>query len=58
MPLLVNGKTIQLSDVADVYRGFSEPTQPRMRFMGKMALALRCRCVKVATSWLWVKFRN
>ena len=34
MPLLVNGKTIQLGDVAEVYRGFSDPAQPRMRFMG------------------------
>ena len=35
MPLLVNGKTIQLGDVAEVYRGFSDPAQPRMRFMGE-----------------------
>ncbi|EHU2107714.1 efflux RND transporter permease subunit [Acinetobacter baumannii] len=34
MPLLVGDKTIQLGDVADVYRGFSQPAQPRMRFMG------------------------
>ena len=40
MPLLVNGKTIQLSDVADVYRGFSEPAQPRMRFMGKNGIGI------------------
>ncbi|HAV4986147.1 TPA: efflux RND transporter permease subunit [Acinetobacter baumannii] len=33
MPLLVGDKTIQLGDVADVYRGFSQPAQPRMRFM-------------------------
>ena len=31
MPLLVGDKTIQLGDVADVYRGFSQPAQPRMR---------------------------
>ncbi|WP_121973554.1 efflux RND transporter permease subunit [Acinetobacter stercoris] len=45
MPLLVGDKTIQLGDVADVYRGFSEPAQPRMRFMGEngigMAVSMR-----------------
>lgn len=46
MPLLVNDTTIQLGDVAEVYRGFSEPAQPRVRFMGENGLALRCRCVK------------
>ncbi|RKG31942.1 efflux RND transporter permease subunit [Acinetobacter tianfuensis] len=40
MPLLVNGKTIQLGDVADIYRGFSDPAQPRMRFMGENGIGL------------------
>ena len=40
MPLLVNGKTIQLADVAEVYRGFSEPAQPRMRFMGENGIGI------------------
>lgn len=40
MPLLVNGRTIQLGDVADVYRGFSDPPQPRMRFMGENGLGI------------------
>ena len=40
MPLLVNGRTIQLDDVADVYRGFSDPPQPRMRFMGENGLGI------------------
>ena len=40
MPLLVNGRTIQLGDVADVYRGFSDPPQPRMRFMGENSLGI------------------
>ena len=40
MPLLVGGKTIQLGDVAEVYRGFSEPAQPRMRFMGKNGIGI------------------
>lgn len=40
MPLLVAGKTIQLGDVAEVYRGFSEPAQPRMRFMGENGIGI------------------
>ncbi|MCG8285272.1 efflux RND transporter permease subunit [Acinetobacter seifertii] len=40
MPLLVGNKTIQLGDVADVYRGFSQPAQPRMRFMGENGIGL------------------
>ncbi len=40
MPLLVGDKTIQLGDVAEVYRGFSEPAQPRMRFMGENGIGL------------------
>ncbi|MDC5426501.1 efflux RND transporter permease subunit [Acinetobacter baumannii] len=40
MPLLVGNKTIQLGDVADVYRGFSQPAQPRMRFMGDNGIGI------------------
>ncbi|QXW26010.1 efflux RND transporter permease subunit [Acinetobacter johnsonii] len=40
MPLLINGKTIQLGDVAEVYRGFSEPAQPRMRFMAENGIGI------------------
>ncbi|WP_151984613.1 efflux RND transporter permease subunit [Acinetobacter radioresistens] len=40
MPLLVGGQTIQLSDMAEVYRGFSEPAQPRMRFMGENGIGI------------------
>lgn len=40
MPLLVGDKTIQLGDVADVYRGFSQPAQPRMRFMGENGIGI------------------
>ncbi|CAA0242633.1 efflux RND transporter permease subunit [Acinetobacter baumannii] len=40
MPLLVGDKTIQLDDVADVYRGFSQPAQPRMRFMGDNGIGI------------------
>lgn len=40
MPILVGDRTIRLGDVAEVYRGFSEPAQPRMRFMGKNGIGL------------------
>ncbi|WP_130803843.1 efflux RND transporter permease subunit [Acinetobacter ihumii] len=40
MPLLVGNRTIQLGDVAQVYRGFSEPAQPRMRFMGENGIGI------------------
>ncbi|HGH1347556.1 efflux RND transporter permease subunit [Acinetobacter baumannii] len=40
MPLLVGDKTIQLGDVADVYLGFSQPAQPRMRFMGDNGIGI------------------
>ncbi|MDC5553322.1 Acr family drug resistance transporter [Acinetobacter baumannii] len=40
MPLLIGDKTIQLGDVADVYRGFSQPAQPRMRFMGDNGIGI------------------
>ncbi len=40
MPLLVGDKTIQLGDVAEVYRGFSDPAQPRMRFNGENGIGL------------------
>lgn len=39
-PLLVGDRTIQLGDVADVYRGFSQPAQPRMRFMGENGIGI------------------
>ena len=40
LPILVGDKTIRLSDVAEVYRGFSEPAQPRMRFMGDNGIGI------------------
>ncbi|WP_026472197.1 efflux RND transporter permease subunit [Alkanindiges illinoisensis] len=40
MPIYVAGRTIRLIDVADVYRGFSEPAQPRMRFMGDNGIGI------------------
>ncbi len=35
-----NGRLFQLGDVANVYRGFVDPPQPRMRFMGRQALGI------------------
>jgi multidrug efflux pump len=35
-----NGRLFQLGDVATVYRGFVDPAQPRMRFMGKEAIGV------------------
>ncbi len=35
-----NGRLFQLSDVASVHRGFADPPQPRMRYMGKEALGI------------------
>ncbi len=40
MPIYVAGRTVRLNDVADVYRGFSEPAQPRMRFMGDNGIGI------------------
>ena len=40
LPLLINGKTIQLGDVAEIYRGFSDPAQPRMRFMAENGIGI------------------
>jgi multidrug efflux pump len=35
-----NGRLFQLGDVATVHRGFADPAQPRMRFMGKEAIGV------------------
>src|SRR4029453_12309572 len=35
-----NGRLFQLGDVASVRRGFADPPQPRMRYMGKEALGI------------------
>ncbi|TWR98224.1 efflux RND transporter permease subunit [Pseudomonas saxonica] len=39
-PIRVGDRTLRISDVADVRRGFSDPPAPRMRFMGNDALGL------------------
>ncbi|XID74990.1 efflux RND transporter permease subunit [Alkanindiges sp. WGS2144] len=40
MPIEVAGRTIRLMDVAEVHRGFSDPAQPRMRFMGENGIGI------------------
>ncbi|MEP7085164.1 MAG: efflux RND transporter permease subunit, partial [Betaproteobacteria bacterium] len=35
-----NNRTFRLGDIANVYRGYVDPPQPRMRYMGKEALGL------------------
>lgn len=39
-PLLIGDKTVRLGDVADIHRGFSDPAQPRMRFMGENGIGI------------------
>ncbi|WP_346837366.1 efflux RND transporter permease subunit [Microbulbifer sp. SAOS-129_SWC] len=39
-PISVDGRTQALGDIADVHRGFSDPPQPRMRFMGHDAIGI------------------
>lgn len=40
MPLAIANKTIALGDVAHIYRGYSEPAQPKMRYMGEDGIGL------------------
>jgi multidrug efflux pump len=35
-----NNRTFRLGDVANVYRGFADPPQPRMRYLGREALGI------------------
>ncbi len=39
-PLRVGGRDFRIGDVAEVFRGFSDPPEPRMRFMGEDALGI------------------
>ncbi|MBN8428570.1 MAG: efflux RND transporter permease subunit [Xanthomonadales bacterium] len=39
-PLRVADRDFRISDVADVFRGFSDPPEPRMRFMGEDAIGI------------------
>jgi multidrug efflux pump len=40
LAIRANGRLLRLGDFATVYRGFADPPQPRMRFMGKEALGI------------------
>ena len=39
-PIRVGDRTLRISDLADVHRGFNDPPAPRMRFMGQDAIGL------------------
>lgn len=39
-PVKISGRSFILNDIADVFRGFSDPAQPRMRFMGEDAIGI------------------
>ncbi|MED5432353.1 MAG: efflux RND transporter permease subunit [Pseudomonadota bacterium] len=39
-PIQVDNRTLRLDDIANVFRGFSDPFQPRMRFMGEDAIGI------------------
>ncbi len=39
-PIRVGDRSLRLSDVAEVKRGFTDPAQPRMRFMGENAIGI------------------
>ena len=39
-PIRVGDRTLRVSDLAEVHRGFNDPPAPRMRFMGEDALGL------------------
>jgi multidrug efflux pump len=39
-PLRVGDRTLRISDLAEVHRGFTDPPSPRMRFMGDDAIGL------------------
>ncbi|MFY8135037.1 MAG: efflux RND transporter permease subunit [Aquimonas sp.] len=39
-PLRVGDRDFRIGDVAEVFRGFSDPPEPRMRFMGEDAIGI------------------
>ncbi len=40
IPIRANNRTFRLGDIATVTRGFSDPPQPKMRYMGREALGI------------------
>jgi multidrug efflux pump len=39
-PIQAGGRTLRLGDIAELHRGFADPSAPRMRFMGEDAIGL------------------
>ena len=39
-PIQAGGRTLRLGDIADIRRGFADPSAPKMRFMGQDAIGL------------------
>ncbi|MCY7313881.1 MAG: efflux RND transporter permease subunit, partial [Pseudoxanthomonas sp.] len=39
-PIEAGGRSVRLGDIAEVHRGFADPSAPRMRFMGEDAIGL------------------
>lgn len=39
-PIQAGGRTLRLGDIAEVHRGFADPSAPKMRFMGQDAIGL------------------
>jgi multidrug efflux pump len=40
IPIRAGGRLFRLGDIANVFRGYSDPPQPRMRFAGREALGI------------------
>ncbi len=39
-PIRAGGRSVRLGDIAEVHRGFADPSAPKMRFMGEDAIGL------------------
>ncbi|NDK37899.1 AcrB/AcrD/AcrF family protein [Pseudoxanthomonas gei] len=39
-PIQAGGRSLRLGDIAEVHRGFADPSAPKMRFMGQDAIGL------------------
>ncbi|MBA3325439.1 MAG: efflux RND transporter permease subunit [Rhodobacteraceae bacterium] len=50
VPLVADGRTIRLGDIATVRRGFVDPPQPLLHVNGERAIASASRCATAATS--------
>jgi len=45
-PVIANGRSLRLGDIADIRRGFAEPPAPRMRVAGKHAVGIAVAMIK------------